>query len=53
MEFSLETMLEANKLRRNHPPPVTLEDMITDISFHPVADTIGVASITGDIFMYV
>ncbi|XP_032671781.1 WD repeat-containing protein 55 homolog isoform X2 [Odontomachus brunneus] len=50
--MELEALLEAKELHRNHPPPVTLEDMITDICFHPVADTIGVASITGDIFIY-
>ncbi|EFN68154.1 WD repeat-containing protein 55 [Camponotus floridanus] len=47
-----EAIIAAKQLHRNHPPSIILEDMVTDICFHPTADTIGVASITGDIFMY-
>lgn len=47
----VKAILDAKKLHRNHPPSTTLEDMITDICFHPKINTIGVASITGDIFM--
>ncbi|EFN81169.1 WD repeat-containing protein 55 [Harpegnathos saltator] len=52
MDVPVKTVFGEKELLRNHPPPVTLEDMITDICFHPAADRIGVASITGDIFMY-
>ncbi|EGI63100.1 PREDICTED: WD repeat-containing protein 55 homolog isoform X2 [Acromyrmex echinatior] len=48
----VQAILHAKELHRNHPPSITLEDMITDICFHPKLDTIGVASITGDVFMY-
>ncbi|XP_029174904.1 WD repeat-containing protein 55 homolog isoform X2 [Nylanderia fulva] len=48
----VKAILDAKQLCRNHPPSIILEDMITDICFHPAADYIGVASITGDIFMY-
>ncbi|XP_077254702.1 WD repeat-containing protein 55 homolog isoform X1 [Temnothorax americanus] len=48
----VKAILDAKKLHRNHPPSITLEDMITDICFHPKVDTIAVASITGDVFMY-
>ncbi|XP_072745941.1 WD repeat-containing protein 55 homolog [Anoplolepis gracilipes] len=48
----VKAILNAKQLHKNHPPSIILEDMITDICFHPTADTIGVASITGDIFMY-
>lgn len=48
----VKAILNAKTLHRNHPPSVTLEDMITDICFHPKMDTIAVASITGDVFMY-
>ncbi|XP_029664389.1 WD repeat-containing protein 55 homolog [Formica exsecta] len=48
----VKAILSGKDLHRNHPPTIILEDMITDICFHPTADTIGVASITGDIFMY-
>lgn len=47
----VKAILDAKKLHRNHPPSITLEDMITDICFHPKMDIIGVASITGDIFL--
>ncbi|XP_011882894.1 PREDICTED: WD repeat-containing protein 55 homolog isoform X2 [Vollenhovia emeryi] len=45
-------ILNAKKLHRNHPPSITLEDMITDICFHPKENTIAVASITGDVLFY-
>ncbi|XP_011638451.1 WD repeat-containing protein 55 homolog [Pogonomyrmex barbatus] len=48
----IKAILDAKTLHRNHPPTITLEDMITDICFHPTMDTIGVASITGDVFIY-
>ncbi|KAL0101495.1 hypothetical protein PUN28_018965 [Cardiocondyla obscurior] len=48
----VNAILKGQTLHRNHPPSITLDDMITDICFHPNLDTIGVASITGDIFMY-
>ncbi|XP_012224100.1 WD repeat-containing protein 55 homolog [Linepithema humile] len=48
----VKSILDGKKLNRNHPPSIILEDMITDICFHPKVDTIGVASITGDIFLY-
>lgn len=48
----IKAILDAKKLHRNHPPSFTLEDMITDICFHPKVDTLGVASITGDVFLY-
>lgn len=47
----VKAILDAKQLYRNHPPSIILEDMITDICFHPTTDCIGVASITGDIFM--
>lgn len=47
----VKAIVAAKQLQRNHPPSIILEDMVTDICFHPTADTIGVASITGDIFM--
>lgn len=50
-EAIFKAILDTKQLHRNHPPSIVLEDMVTDICFHPTADTIGVASITGDIFM--
>lgn len=49
----VKTILDSKELHRNHPPSIILEDIITDISFHPARNMIGVASITGDVFMYV
>lgn len=48
----VKSILNGKKLNRNHPPSIMLEDMITDICFHPKVDTVGVASITGDVFLY-
>lgn len=33
------------------PPEVFSEDLIVDISFHPEADVIAAATITGDVLM--
>lgn len=38
--------------RRDHPPNITCEDHIVDISFHPHENLLGVASITGDVLIY-
>ena len=36
----------------NHPPPITTEDHIVDICFHPNKDIIAVANIVGDVYLY-
>ncbi|CAH0557152.1 unnamed protein product [Brassicogethes aeneus] len=38
--------------KRDHPPPITTEDFITDISFHPHEDIIAIANIVGDVGLY-
>lgn len=47
----IKAILNSQKLQTNRPPSVVLEDTITDICFHPTVNNIGVASITGDVFM--
>ncbi|XP_013200488.1 WD repeat-containing protein 55 homolog [Amyelois transitella] len=44
-------LAEKNK-QRDHPPLITLEDFIVDISFSPIKNLIAVANIVGDILLY-
>ncbi|XP_053602445.1 WD repeat-containing protein 55 homolog [Plodia interpunctella] len=44
-------LAEKNKLR-DHPPPITTEDFIVDISFSPIKNLIAIANIVGDILLY-
>ncbi|EZA46839.1 WD repeat-containing protein 55 homolog [Ooceraea biroi] len=48
----VQAILQAQQIPRNHPPPIILEDTVMDICFNPESDTIAVASVTGDIFLY-
>lgn len=42
---------EKNK-PRDHPPAITCEDFIVDISFNPAKDLIALATIVGDVLFY-
>ncbi|XP_052756896.1 WD repeat-containing protein 55 homolog [Galleria mellonella] len=42
---------EKNK-PRDHPPTITSEDFIVDISFSPIKNLIAIANIVGDILLY-
>ncbi|CAH1644965.1 unnamed protein product [Spodoptera littoralis] len=42
---------EKNKLR-DHPPTITCEDFIVDISLHPSRNLIAIANIVGDVLLY-
>ncbi|XP_023955247.1 WD repeat-containing protein 55 homolog [Bicyclus anynana] len=42
---------EKNK-PRDHPPTITTEDFIVDISFHPAKNLIAIANIVGDVLLY-
>lgn len=42
---------EKNK-PRDHPPTITCEDFIVDISFNPAKDFIALATIVGDVLFY-
>lgn len=42
---------EKNK-PRDHPPTITCEDFIVDISFNPAKDLIALATIVGDVLFY-
>lgn len=42
---------EKNK-PRDHPPPITCEDFIVDISFNPAKNLIALATIVGDVLFY-
>lgn len=36
----------------DHPPTITCEDFVTDISFHPHNNILAVATIVGDVLLY-
>ncbi|KAI5641517.1 hypothetical protein NE865_06274 [Phthorimaea operculella] len=45
--------IKAEKTRpRDHPPTITSEDFIVDISFHPARNLIALANIVGDVQLY-
>lgn len=45
--------IKAEKNRqRDHPPSITCEDFIVDISFHPSKNIIALANIVGDVLLY-
>lgn len=45
--------IRAEKNRpRDHPPTITCEDFIVDISFHPSKNIIALANIVGDVLLY-
>ncbi|XP_068987952.1 WD repeat-containing protein 55 homolog [Bombus flavifrons] len=39
-------------INTNHPPPITTEDHVVDICFHPNSNMIAVANILGDVNLY-
>lgn len=40
------------KKERDHPPNISCEDFITDLSFHPENDILAVADVVGDVHLY-
>lgn len=45
--------IKAEKTKpRDHPPAITCEDFIVDISLHPAKNLIAIANIVGDVLMY-
>lgn len=42
---------EKNK-QRDHPPAISCEDFIVDISLHPSKNLIAIANIVGDVLLY-
>ncbi|KAF4529860.1 hypothetical protein B566_EDAN017681 [Ephemera danica] len=43
---------KAKETQRNHPPDITCEDFICDISFHPSSHQIAAGTIVGDVLLY-
>lgn len=41
----------AKEKTKEHPPDISFEDLIIDVSFHPDENILGAASITGDVFL--
>ena len=49
----VKAIMRSKDLHRDHPPAIAVEDYIVDVCFHPTHDRIALASITGDILMWV
>lgn len=47
----IKAIIAATKTERSHPPDLSFEDFIVDISFHPVEDVIAVGTMGGDIVL--
>nr|XP_018910185.1 PREDICTED: WD repeat-containing protein 55 homolog [Bemisia tabaci] len=48
----VQAILRNKDKKRERPPDVTVEELITDISFHPAADIIATGNNAGDIILY-
>lgn len=48
----VQAIIAATKTVRAHPPDITTEDFIVDLSFHPNEDILAVGTITGDVIIY-
>ncbi|XP_053995868.1 WD repeat-containing protein 55 homolog isoform X2 [Hylaeus anthracinus] len=48
----VKAIIRSKDAHTNHPPPITIEDHVVDICFHPNSDMIAVASIVGDVYLY-
>lgn len=48
----VKAIMRSKEMHTNHPPPISTEDHIVDICFHPQNNIIAVATITGDVLMY-
>ncbi|KAK9879713.1 hypothetical protein WA026_006773 [Henosepilachna vigintioctopunctata] len=48
----IKAIRQASNKKRDHPPPVYLEDDVTDLSFHPKEDIIAISNVVGDVSLY-
>ncbi|CAK9804748.1 WD repeat-containing protein 55 homolog [Anthophora plagiata] len=48
----IKAIIRSQNANTNHPPPITTEDHVVDICFHPNRDMIAIANIVGDIHLY-
>ncbi|XP_017789147.1 PREDICTED: WD repeat-containing protein 55 homolog [Habropoda laboriosa] len=48
----IKAIIRSQNANTNHPPPITTEDHVVDICFHPSSDIIAVANIVGDVYLY-
>ncbi|KAL3281159.1 hypothetical protein HHI36_004377 [Cryptolaemus montrouzieri] len=48
----IKAIRRANNKKRDHPPPLLLDEDITNLSFHPHADVIAISNIVGDVSLY-
>lgn len=45
----VQAILRAREKHRKHPPPISCDDGVSTLSFHPQEDLIAVGTFTGDI----
>ncbi|XP_076230809.1 WD repeat-containing protein 55 homolog [Calliopsis andreniformis] len=48
----VKAIIRSRNLQSNHPPPITTEEHVVDVCFHPDSDIIAVANIVGDVCLY-
>lgn len=48
----IQAIRRENERQRDHPPTITCDEFIVDISFHPREDILAVANIVGDAVIY-
>lgn len=48
----IQAIRRENERKRDHPPDITCEELISDICFHPNEDVIAVSLLTGDVLLY-
>ncbi|XP_003396059.1 WD repeat-containing protein 55 homolog isoform X1 [Bombus terrestris] len=48
----VKAIIRSKDINTNHPPPITTEDHVVDICFHPNSNMIAVANIVGDVHLY-
>lgn len=47
----VKSIIRSQNRNTNHPPPITTEDHVVDICFHPNSDMIAIANIVGDVYL--
>ncbi|KAL3285362.1 hypothetical protein HHI36_019470 [Cryptolaemus montrouzieri] len=48
----IKAIRRANNKKRDHPPPLILDEDMTNLSFHPHADVIAISNIVEDVSLY-
>ena len=47
----VKAIIRSKDVKREHPPPISIEVTLGDICFHPIKDIIGLANLNGDVLL--